>query len=141
MRFRTQHSILKAVRSRFESSLHDIRQFIQADLFVSELDAAKELVKFGFLRAAGAVAGVVLEKHLEQVAINHMNPIRMKNPAISDLNDHLKKCGIIDVPMWRNIQFLGDLRNLCDHNKHREPTKDEIEDLINGVDKITKSLF
>ena len=49
-----------------------------------------------------------------------MNPIRKKNPAISDLNDHLKNCGIIDVPIWRKIQFLGDLRNLCDHNKHRE---------------------
>ena len=60
MRFRTQYSILKAVRSRFDSSLHDMRQFIQADLFDSELDAAKELVKFGFLRSAGAVAGVVL---------------------------------------------------------------------------------
>ncbi len=32
-RFGTQAAIVKAVESRFESSLHDIRQLLQADLF------------------------------------------------------------------------------------------------------------
>ena len=70
-RFRMQRSILGAVESRFESSLHDVRQLVRADLFDSELEMAGELLKTGFLRAAGAVAGVVLEKHLGQVAENH----------------------------------------------------------------------
>src|SRR3977135_1707721 len=38
-----QLAILKAVKARFESSLFDIRQLVQSDLFDSELDAAKEL--------------------------------------------------------------------------------------------------
>ncbi len=42
-----------------------------ADLFDSELESAKELSKKGFLRAGGALAGVVLEKHLAQVMTNH----------------------------------------------------------------------
>jgi hypothetical protein len=29
---------------------------------------------------------------------------------------------------------------LC-HNKHREPTKEEVDDLLGGVEKLTKSLF
>src|SRR6266576_488371 len=62
--FREQLSILKAVYQRFESSLFDIRQLVQADLFDSELDAAIELAKNKFTRAAGALAGVVLESHL-----------------------------------------------------------------------------
>jgi hypothetical protein len=141
MRFGTQLAILQAVRTRFESSLHDIRQLVQADLFDSELDASRELLKSGFLRAAGAVAGVVLEKHLGQVAANHTVTTRKQHPAISDFNDLLKSSGVLDVPAWRNIQRLGDLRNLCDHNKHRDPTKDEIEELIDGVEKLTKTLF
>jgi hypothetical protein len=52
-----QLAILKAVKARFESSLFDIRQLVQSDLFDSELDAAKELAKHGFARAAGALAG------------------------------------------------------------------------------------
>jgi hypothetical protein len=141
MRFGTQLSILQAVRTRFESSLYDIRQLVQADLFDSELDASRELFKSGFLRAAGAVAGVVLEKHLGQVAANHAVSTRKSHPTISDFNDLLKSASVLDVPAWRNIQRLGDLRNLCDHNKDREPTKEEIEELINGAEKVTKTLF
>jgi hypothetical protein len=57
MRFQTQLEILRSVERRFESSLFDIKQLVQADLFDSELDAARELTKRGFHRAAGAVEG------------------------------------------------------------------------------------
>jgi hypothetical protein len=140
-RFKTQKAILEAVQSRFESSLYDIRQLVQADLLDSEIDAARELIKSGFLRAAGAVAGVVLEKHLGQVVQNHSLPLRKQHPTIGDFNEILKNSNVIDVPNWRLIQRLGDLRNLCDHNKHREPSKEEVQDLVDGVEKITKTLF
>ena len=65
--FRQQLSIIRSIKKRFESSLFDIQQLVQADLFDSELEAAKELNKKGFVRGAGAVAGVVLEGHLRQV--------------------------------------------------------------------------
>lgn len=141
MRFSTQLEILKAAGKRFESRLFDIRQLIQADLFDSELEAARELMKKGFLRAAGAMAGVVLERHLAQVASNHGTTVKKKDPSIGDLNDLLKSNDVFDVPTWRQVQRLGDLRNLCDHNKTREPTKDEVEELIAGVEKATKTLF
>ena len=139
--FRQQQAILKAVSARFESSLFDIRQLVQADLFDSELAAAQELLNNGFLRASGAVAGVVLEKHLSQVAENHSITMRKKHPTISDFNDLLKKADVLDTPSWRQMQRLGDIRNLCDHNKDREPTKDEVQELIAGVEKFTKTLF
>ena len=41
--FQQQLAILISVKTRFESSLFDIRQLVQADLFNSELEAAKEL--------------------------------------------------------------------------------------------------
>ena len=141
MRFQTQFTILSSLERRFDSSLFDIRQLVQADLFDSELDAARELTGRGFLRAAGAVAGVVLEKHLGQVCENHGIRIRKKNPAIGDFNDLLKGGSVLDVPSWRQIQRLGDIRNICDHNREREPAKDEVDELINGVEKYTKTLF
>ena len=54
MFFQNQISILQAAKTRFTSRLYDIRQIVQADLFDSELDAARELVKKGFLRGGGA---------------------------------------------------------------------------------------
>jgi hypothetical protein len=141
MRFRAQLQILESVKARFDSRLLDIRQLVQADLFDSELDAALELLKNGFLRGAGAVAGVVLEKHLAEVCINHEVQNRKKNPTINDFNQSLKDADAIDIPSWRFIQRLGDLRNICGHNKDREPTKSEVTELIDGVSKITKSIF
>ena len=141
MRFMTQCGILQAVEKRFESSLFDIKQLVQADLFDSELDSSRDLAKHGFLRAAGAIAGVVLEKHLGQVMVNHSITIRKQHPTISDFNDLLKNEGVLDTPTWRGIQRLGDLRNLCDHNRQREPTPDECGELIDGVEKLSKTLF
>jgi hypothetical protein len=139
--FRQQQAILSAVKSRFESSLFDIRQLVQADLFDSELDSAQALQKNGFLRAAGAVAGVVLERHLAQVVVNHSLKVTKKNPAIGDLNNALKESDVIDVAQWRFISHLGDIRNLCDHSKAADPSKDQVKDLIEGVGKVTKTLF
>jgi len=139
--FIQQLNILKSLERRFESSLFDIRQLVQADLFDSELDAARELNKKGFTRGAGAIAGVVLEKHLLQVCTNHNLIIKKKKPTISDYNYLLKENDVIDVPTWRFIQLLADLRNLCDHKREKEPTKDDVEELINGIEKITKTVY
>jgi hypothetical protein len=138
--FEQQLNILKSVRQRFESSLFDLKQLVQADLFDSEIDAVKELIKHKFFRAAGVVGGVILEKHLQQVCTNHNLSITKKNPTINDFNELLKQNSVIDVPQWRFIQHLGDIRNICGHNKE-EPTSAQVIDLIDGVAKITKILF
>ena len=139
--FQQQLNILESAQKRFESSLFDIKQLLQADLFDSELEAAKELNKKGFTRGAGAMAGVVLESHLTQVCENRNIKITKKAPTVNDLNDLLKTNDIIEVSTWRFIQHLGDLRNKCDHKKKTDPTQQEIEELIEGVAKIAKSVF
>ena len=138
--FRQQLAIVGAARRRFDSSLFDIKQLVRADLFDSELEAAKELIKHGFLRASGAVAGVVMEKHLAQVCENHSVTTRRK-PTISNLNDALKSANVIETPQWRRNQHLGDLRNLCDHNNEAAPTKEQVTELVDGVMSLTKTLY
>lgn len=139
--FEQQLNILKSAQRRFESSLFDIEQLIQADLFDSEIDVAKELNKKGFVRGAGAVAGVVLEGHLAQVCKNHKLKIGKKYPAINYFNELLKKHSVIPTQDFRYIQRLADLRNLCDHKKEQNPTKTDIDDLIQGVSKIIKTIY
>jgi len=51
--FQQQLAILKAAQKRFESSLFEIRQLVQADLFDSEIDSARELLKNKFLLVDG----------------------------------------------------------------------------------------
>ncbi len=141
LRLTSQVAIFQSATARFESSLFEIRQLVTADLLDSELDESAVLLKQGFVRAAGAVAGVVVEKHLGEVCSNHNVSIKKKDPAISDLNDALKTAGVYGVPEWRFIQHLGDLRNLCDHNKAQDPTSAQVQELLAGVTKVTKTIF
>ncbi len=139
--FEQQRSILKSLKSRFESSLFDVTQLLQADLFDNELDAAKELLKKWFLRWAWAIAGVVLEWHFWTVCDTHWIKTQKKNPGISDFNDLLKKEWVIEIDIFRFIQRLWDLRNKCDHKKEDEPSKEDVKELIDGVDRIIKTVF
>ena len=139
--FDQQLAMVKAAQARFESSLFDIRQLVHADLLDSELDTAELLAKHRFVRAAGAVAGVVLERHLGQVCRDRALTLSKKNPTISDFNEALKAEGAIDVPQWRFVQHLADIRNLCDHSKDPEPTKEQVADLLAGTKKVVKTIF
>ena len=140
-RFSQQLAILSAAEKRFDSSLFEIRQLVQADLFDSEVEAARELLKKKFARAAGAIVGVLLEKHLAQVCQDRAIKITKRNPTIGDLNELLKNANVVDTAQWRFVQHLGDLRNLCDHNKRLEPTEDQVGDLIDGIAKVMKTIL
>ena len=139
-RLRQQVLMVEACLDKFESKLFDIHNILQADVFDSELESARHLLYKGFLRAAGAICGVIIEKHLSDVCLNKSIIIKKKTPTIADYNDGLKDIAY-DTIEWRRIQRLGDLRNLCDHNKDREPSKDEVEELINGTERIIKTIF
>jgi len=139
--FAQQLAILRAVKARFESSLFEIRSLVQADIFDSEIEAARELAKNGYLRASGAVCGVIIEAHLAEVMRQRGLSSQKKNPSISDYNNTLKDASVVDTPQWRFIQHLADIRNICDHKKSVEPTAPQIQDLIDGVGKIIKTIF
>jgi hypothetical protein len=117
-----------------------MRQLMQADFLDSEIAAAEELAKHKYVRASGALAGVAIEKHLAQLCADHNIPISKKNPTISDFNEALRSNGVIDIPQWRFIQHLADIRNLCDHGRKPEPTLEQVTDLLAGVKKIIKTV-
>lgn len=139
--FVQQLNIIKATKDALGSRLLELKSVLQADLFDSEIESARSLAKAGYLRAAGAICGVVIEKHLAQVCDTYSITIRKKNPGISDLNQALRDNDAITVPQWRFNQHLADIRNLCDHSKGREPTNEEIEDLLSGTEKTLKTVF
>jgi hypothetical protein len=93
------------------------------------------------LRAAGTITGVILESHLQRVAFNHRLVIKKKEPTIPDLNDPPRAAGVYDLPTSRKMQHLADMRNLCDHKKDRQPTEEEVAEMIAGTNSIVRTLF
>jgi uncharacterized protein (UPF0332 family) len=131
-----QMNILGAMSANLEDVLFNLQSEIQYGIFKSELDVAKELKKHKQFRPSGAVAGVVIEGHLKAVLAKRDITSKKKNPCMSDYNDELKEHKVIDIAMWRLIQRCGDIRNYCVHPKEREPTVDEVEDIIRAAEKI-----
>jgi hypothetical protein len=41
-------------------------------------------------------------------------------------NDPLKQKGAYGVPVWRKIQLLADIRNMCSHQKDETPSKEQV---------------
>jgi hypothetical protein len=135
-KFNNQIQILCATAAAVDNVLANIKGILQFNLFRHELDAADELKNKGHLRAAGALAGVMLESHLSAACENHQIAIQKKNPTIGDFNDALKATQIIEQITWRLIQRLADLRNLCVHAKKDDPKPEDVEDLLRGARKI-----
>ncbi len=140
IRLVNQMQILKAMNSRIGTVLADVRGALLSELEDRELEAARTLRKVS-LRAAGALAGVVLERHLQRVAENHQIGIKKKEPTISDLSNPLKEKGVYGIPVWRKIQYLADVRNICSHQKAADPTEEQVTELIEGINAIIKSVF
>lgn len=137
--FFNQLAIYRAISLRADSILGDIEAALYANLQDDEIEVAKKLAKIN-LRAAGALVGVVIEGHLQKVASSHRVKLAKKNPTIADLNEPLKAASIIDIPTWRRISFLADIRNLCSHKKEREPTENEVDELIKGAEWVSKNV-
>jgi hypothetical protein len=136
-----QVAILKAALAAAPSVLGEMRAELRAELVEEDVRAAKELLEGDHTRGAGVICGVVLEAHLRSVAARHGIKLRKKQPDISDWNDALKESEIVDVPMWRLIQYLAGLWDVCMHEHDREPTQDEVTDLIDGIEKVTREVF
>lgn len=134
-----QFDILAAVPSHLKFSIYDIELTAYAVLMDDEIIAANHLLKNGFTRPAGALAGVVLERHLKNLLRKHTPPIKYKEKdTLASLNDLCKET-IYDLVAWRKVQHLADIRNLCDHDKERKPTKDEVAELVNCVSAMLKT--
>ena len=135
--FKHQASILNALPLYLEHRLFDIELTVASILMDDELLKAEYLLKKGFIREAGNLSGVVLERYLKMMCDKNEPKLKYpKNAAINKLNDILKDNNLVDLIEWRKIQYLGDIRNKCDHDKKTEPKKEEVADLISKVKEL-----
>lgn len=101
------------------------------------LTEAQILLHAGYIAAAGATAGVVLERHLKLLCNQQQPPIVYgQGEGISKVNDLLRIAGIYDIAQWRQIQWMADVRNSCDHPSATPPTRESVDELINKVKNI-----
>ncbi|MER3435881.1 MAG: hypothetical protein C4288_21515 [Leptolyngbya sp. ERB_1_1] len=97
---------------------------------------AKALFRAGYFAAAGAFAGVLLERRLKDLCTKQTPPLTSRGETINPLNDALKAAQIYDQTQHRRIQVMGDIRNRCSHSVSNPPSKDEVWELIEDVHRF-----
>lgn len=126
--FKIQYSILKSCIPLLDPFYQNINKQIYFEYQEDDLKIAEKLMRIS-IRAAGALAGFVLEKHLKIVCNNHLLS-GMENKTLGQLIDTLHQNKVINTTDRKNLEYLSDTRNKCDHAKKEEPKEYEVEDLI-----------
>jgi hypothetical protein len=136
-----QLNILDAIGVRLDSHITDTNALLQASLLDETLNSASELLKNGFARSAGALCGVIISQHFEQVRQAHQLKATRKTMALKDYNELFSKAEIYEFGVYRQVQYLAEMRDLCVKNKKTAPSAEQIEDMISGTHKIIKTVF
>ncbi len=128
-----QVAMVAALASELSGRAMNIQSELSYQYIADEYDQAQVLSELGFERAAGAVAGVALERNLRLLAQKHdvdvaPNPPAKKRADFSDYLAALKKKGVINELQRKQYEALYEVRKQCSHPE--EPKREDIERLI-----------
>ena len=133
-------AVLKALKAVFLAAkedyeggyLNSVRNLVQAEVFESELDQARELLSGGYSTAAAVVAGVVLETTLRQLCTDSGIPVGKLNK----MNSELTKAGAYNLLVQKRITTLADIRNNAAHGHPEQFKENDVSDMISYIESF-----
>lgn len=136
----TNYDIMKNLRAVFNATKHDfekgylnsVRNLIQAEVFSTELDQAKELLSNGYVVASAVIAGVVLETSLRQMCID----ASIHTGKLDKMNVDLCKAGVYNLFVQKRITSLADIRNNAAHGHPDKFGKSDVQDMISYIESF-----
>ena len=138
--FVSQLAILKSVADRLAWMALDTEDQAARSLQLAELETARGLIKIS-ARAAGALAGAVLEAYLRKLADKHQVRLRKQSPPLGELAEALKAAKVLDVSIWSQCTWLGEIRDRSVRTDGEGPTKPQVRDLIDGTHWLISNVF
>jgi hypothetical protein len=129
--FSSQIGFVRAIPGAIYSKSLGLRGLLSRDLLEDELTVARHLLSNGYIREAGVIAGVVLERHLKQLCDKYGVAISERD-TLGQLSEKLKS-HYPDLVEHRRVQFLSEIRASCAHDKQSTPTEDRVSQLITGT--------
>ncbi len=131
--FIKQFALLNALKDDYENGfLVSLKSLVEADVFDTELEQAKELLSNKYKLAAAVIAGVVLETALRSLCDNQNIP----HGKLDKMNADLTKAGIYNSLRQKRITALADIRNSAAHGKDSEFTHKDVEDMIRDIESF-----
>lgn len=131
--FKNLKAIFLAAKEDFEGGyLSSMKTLVQAEVFDSELEQAKELLNNSYCTAAAVIAGIVLETALRELCDKNGIPYG----KLDKMNADLTKSGIYSKLVQKQITALADIRNSAAHGKPDEFTKQDVTNMIRDVNQF-----
>lgn len=138
--FDTNYQIFKRLRPIFLAAKDDFqggfltstKNLIQAEIFDSELEQAKELLSSGYKGPAAVVAGVVLETTLKDLCDRESIP----HGKMDTMNSALTKAGVYNKLQQKRITALADIRNSAAHGDWTSFTDQDVSEMIRDVSRF-----
>ncbi|KLE01871.1 HEPN domain-containing protein [Aliarcobacter butzleri] len=131
--FIKQFALLNALKDDYENGfLVSLKSLVEADVFDTELEQAKELLSNKYKLAAAVIAGVVLETALRSLCDKEKIP----QGKLTKMNDDLTKAGVYNKFQQKSITALADIRNSAAHGKDSEFTHENVENMIRDIESF-----
>jgi len=133
--------ILKAARDEIKGGwLETTKGLISAEVFSDFLEMAEHLLEEQYKDPAAVMIGSVLEEHLRQlcasvgVSTTFVDSKGNTRPKKADaLNAELAKAGKYNAIDQKLVTAWLGLRNKAAHGKYSEYAKDQVENMLSGV--------
>lgn len=138
--FDSSYDRLKRIRPIFLAAKDDfqggyltsVKNLVQAELFDSELDQARELLSSGYKGPAAVVAGVVIETALRDLCDQN----GIAHGKLDKMNADLAKAGIYNKLQQKRITALADIRNSAAHGDWTSFTDQDVTEMIRDVESF-----
>jgi len=126
--FHYQQLMIKAIIDNLDLVSFNYEKETYMTFQEENIDSAQELLDNDFIRAAGALCGVIIEKHLKPKLLPF--DADAYKLTLNALNDKCKINDLYSEIERKRISHMAGIRNLCDHKKPTDPTKQQIQTLI-----------
>ncbi|WAL78184.1 MULTISPECIES: DUF4145 domain-containing protein [Shewanella] len=136
--FKYTRAVFLALKEDFLGGyLSSYKSIVQAEVFETELEQARELLSAGYSAPAAIIAGVVLETSLRELCSRE----NIAHGKMDKMNADLTKSGVYNSIVQKKITSFAGIRNSAAHGKPSEFSKADVEQMIVGIeDFLTTNL-
>lgn len=126
-------AVFLAAKEDFEGGyLSSVRNLVQAEVFSTELEQARELLNSGYRLPSAVICGVVLETNIRNLCVLHGLPLG----KLDKMNADLTKAGQYNTLVQKRITALAAIRNSAAHGNLGDFHDIDVKSMIEEVERL-----
>lgn len=126
-------AVFLAAKEDFEGGyLSSIRNLVEAEVFSTELEQARELLAAGYRVPAAVICGVILETNIRTLC----EARGLASGKLDKMNADLAKAGEYNSLVQKRITALAAIRNSAAHGNSADFDDKDVQSMIDEVERL-----